>query len=171
MDVVEEEPIAAFKGTNGSLRIGVERYQFPDIADDEWDSNWLIVSGEADLDGCSWAFQDPCLTTFEVERLAAWLDDVVAGKSAQSICGFTEPNLEFECVSQEAVRVSFWLEALPPWADQDSDLGDVDFEVPIDDALSVAASGLRRIINRFPIRARNGSFPPTRDETPTAARA
>ncbi|WP_295630543.1 hypothetical protein [Novosphingobium sp.] len=151
------EPIAAFNGANGSLRIGVDRYQFPDIVDDDWDSNWLIVSGEADLDGRLWSFRNPCLTTFEVERLADWLDCVVARQTAQSICGFTEPNLEFECMSDETVRISFWLEALPPWAKPGSGLGDIGFEVPINDALSTTATCLRNILSRFPIRARNGS--------------
>lgn len=152
---MDGEQIAAFEGTTGSLRIGVERYQFPDIVDDEWDSNWLIVSGEADLDGRSWSFREPCLTTFEVEHLADWLDRVVAGQAAQPICGFTEPNLEFERISAEAVRITFWLEALPHWAKPDSDLGDIGFEVPISDALSTTATCLRSILSRFPIRARN----------------
>ncbi|WP_144096040.1 hypothetical protein [Croceicoccus sediminis] len=152
---MRDEPTAAFNGTNGSLRIGVERYQFPDIVDDEWDSNWLIVAGEADLDGRSWSFRDPCLTTFEVERLANWLDGIAVHEPVRSICGFTEPNLEFECVSDKSVRISFSMEALPPWAPPDSDVGDIGFEVPIDNALSATASCLRRMLSRFPIRAGN----------------
>jgi hypothetical protein len=156
-EVVGDEPVAAFNGANGSLRVGVDRYQFPDIVDDDWDSNWLVVYGEADLDGRAWSFRDPCLTTFEVVRLADWLDHVVARQAAQSICGFTEPNLEFERISDEAIRVSFWLEALPPWAKPGSDLGDIGFEVPINNALSTTATCLRSILSRFPIRARDGS--------------
>lgn len=151
--MVGDDPVAAFNGPNGSLRIAVERYQFPDITDDEWDSNWLVVAGEADLKGKSWSFRDPCLTTFEVERLAYWLDGVAAREPVGSICGFTEPNLEFECVSDKSVRISFWLEALPPWARHDSDLGDVGFYVPIDGTLSATAACLRRMLSRFPIRA------------------
>ena len=151
--MVGDDPVAAFNGTNGSLRIGVERYQFPDITEDEWDSNWLVVAGKADLDGKSWSFRDPCLTTFEVERLADWLDGVAARKPVGSICGFTEPNLEFECVSDKSIRISFWLEALPPWARQDSCVGDVGFDVPIDETLSATVACLRRMLSRFPIRA------------------
>jgi hypothetical protein len=62
---VENEALASFEGPTGSLRIGVERYQFPEITDDEWNSNWLIITGEAVLEDKSWSFRDPCLTTFE----------------------------------------------------------------------------------------------------------
>ncbi|MFZ5663684.1 MAG: hypothetical protein ACOY7L_00515 [Pseudomonadota bacterium] len=44
---------AIFKGPAGSLSISVERYQFPEIINDEWDSNWLIIAGNAELDGKS----------------------------------------------------------------------------------------------------------------------
>jgi hypothetical protein len=34
---VENKEKAIFKGPTGSLRIGVERYQFPEITDGYWD--------------------------------------------------------------------------------------------------------------------------------------
>jgi hypothetical protein len=154
---VETEALATFEGPTGSLRIGVERYQFPEITDDDWDSNWLIITGDAVVDDKSWSFRDPCLTTFEVERLANWLDEVSDGRAEKPFCGFTEPNLDFERVSDATVRIAFSLEALPPWSKRDGDLGEIGFNIPINDRLGAAASSLRALLTRFPIRARNGS--------------
>lgn len=154
---VENEAYAIFEGSTGSLRIGVERYQFPEITDDDWDSNWLIVNGNAVIDGKSWSFRDPCLTTFEMARLADWLDQVSSGGDGEPFCGFTEPNLDFERVSDTAVRIAFSLEALPPWSKRGGDFGAIGFNIPIDERLGAAASSLRALLTRFPIRARNGS--------------
>lgn len=154
---METEALATFEGPTGSLRIGVESYQFPDISDDEWDSNWLIINGDAALNGDSWTFQDPCLTTFEMERLANWLNQVSSGKVEQTFCGFVEPNLNFERVSDVEIRITFSLEALPPWHTGDGDFGGIGINVPIDDRLGVAANSLRAFLTRFPIRARDGS--------------
>ncbi|MBC9031834.1 hypothetical protein IAG41_05475 [Sphingomonas sp. JC676] len=154
--IVENEAPATFEGPTGSLRIGVERYQFPEITGDDWDSNWLIINGDAVLDGKSWTFRDACLTTFEMERLADWLDQVSSGKVENAFCGFTEPNLDFERVSDVAVRIAFSLEALPPWSKRDSDFGEIGFNVPIDNRVGAAANSLRALLTRYPVRARDG---------------
>lgn len=145
---------SVFEGLSGSLRLSVERYQFPEIANDEWDSNWLIIVGDAVLDGKPWSFRDPCLTTFEMQRLADWLDHVAAGRSEPAFCSFTEPNLDFERLSDVSIRVGFSLEALPPWGDRGGDFGDIGFTMPIDGRLSIAASALRKLLLQFPVRAR-----------------
>ena len=154
---MECETLAVFEGPAGSLRVRVERYQFPEITKDEWDSNWLIIRGDVDLDGKSWSYRDPCLTTFEMERLADWLDHIAAGEAENAFCGFTEPNLDFEQLSRDAIRIGFSLEALPPWIDSDADFGEIGLIVPIDKRLAAAASSLRGLLARFPVRARTGS--------------
>lgn len=145
---------AVFDGPTGSLRLSVEQYEFPEIANDEWDSNWLVVTGDAALDGKPWTFRNACLTTFEMQRLADWLDQVAEGRSESAFCGFTEPNLDFERLSDGSIRVGFSLEALPPWCDRDGDFGEIGFTIPIDDSLSIAASNLRELLSQFPVRAR-----------------
>jgi hypothetical protein len=145
---------AKFVGDAGSLRLGVEGYQFPHIVDDDWDSNWLMVVGEAEIGNRPWRFRDACLTTFEVERLALWLDGVMMGDETNAFCGFTEPNLDFERVSHEAIRIGLSLEAAPPWGDDDDDLGTHGFDVPVDDRLGIAAADLRRLLQTYPVRAR-----------------
>lgn len=154
---VETEAVATFEGPTGSLRIGAEGYQFPEIADEHWDSNWLIITGDAVLDGKSWSFRDPCLTTFEIERLANWLDQVSSGKVEQAFCGFVEPNLDFVQVSDATLRIAFSLEALPLWSRSDGDFGAIEIDIPIDHRLGAAASSLRALLARFPIRARNSN--------------
>ena len=154
---MESRAQATFKGPAGSLSISVERYQFPEITNDEWDSNWLIVTGHAKLDGKSWTFRDPCLTTFDLEHLAKWLDQIFLSEAENAYCGFTEPNLDFERLSEQEVRIAFSLEALPPWCERDGDFGEIGFNIPINDQLPAAASSLRALLNRFPIRAWNSS--------------
>ncbi|WP_420878293.1 WapI family immunity protein [Sphingobium yanoikuyae] len=56
---MENERPAIFEGPTGELRLEVEGYQFPDVPNDEWDSNWLVITGDAVLDGRSWRFRDP----------------------------------------------------------------------------------------------------------------
>ena len=140
------------EGVGGSLRLSFVSYQFPSNYDDEWDSNWLIVAGVASLDGKEWSFQDPCLTTFEAEQLADWLDKTANGVSRDSI-GFVEPNLQFDRLSVSSIRVSFALESAPPWARSNDDWDRHGFELPVSPTLSVAAAQLRQQLSRFPLRA------------------
>ncbi|MGH6810902.1 MAG: WapI family immunity protein [Methylocella sp.] len=58
-----------------------------------WDSDWLVVAGEAELDGRAWKFRDPCLLTTEVSALANWLEARSKDASKDSEIGFIEPNL------------------------------------------------------------------------------
>ena len=145
---------AVFEGPAGALRLGIDGYQFPHNVDDAWDSNWLIVTGEAVLGGQRWDFRDPSLTTFELERLADWLDRLVAGAEQPAFCGFTEPNLDFRRLSDQSLRVAFSLEAQPPWAELKDDFGAHGFEVPIASGIAAAAQALRQLLALFPVRAR-----------------
>ena len=44
-------------------------YQFPDLEDDEYDSNWLNVKIEVSNERGKWSAIDPALLTYEVEWL------------------------------------------------------------------------------------------------------
>ncbi|WP_156400382.1 hypothetical protein [Caulobacter sp. Root655] len=127
-------------------------YQFPKIIDDEWDSNWLIVDGAVRLAGREWRFRDPCLTAFEARRLADWLDACVRGKAEKPYCGFTEPNLQFDLIDPQTLRVSFALESAPPWAKKGDDWTEHGFNLPVGPALAEAASNLRHQLRAFPVR-------------------
>ena len=113
-------------GPDGWLELDVVGYQFASVANDGWDSEWLQVSGRAQCSRGQWKFYDPCLTTFELERLASWLRNLPAGGPDREI-GFTEPNLRFEHVEEVAGNVLYIYlsqEASPPWAIDDERFGD-----------------------------------------------
>jgi hypothetical protein len=139
-------------GDDSSVRLTIVGYQFPEIIGDEWDSNWLIVDGSASLEGRDWRFRDPCLTTFEAIELANWLEACARGTAGKTYCGFTEPNLEFELLNPQTLRISFALEAAPPWSKAGDELVQHSFNVPVGPSLSEAAADLHRQLQNFPVR-------------------
>lgn len=101
-----------------------------------------------------WRFRDPSLLTYEVARLADWLEAVATGAESQPWCGFIEPNLGFEVAGARAarvLRVAFAIEALPPWAKPGENMS-VEFSVAWLDLVS-AAGALRQQLRDFPQRA------------------
>lgn len=138
-----------------ALELSVDGYQFPDIADDCWDSNWLMVSGRVRHPHGSWTFTDPCLTTFELEQLASWLDDVAAGRPNPDLGYFTEPNLCF-CYRQDpepTIEVRIAYESAPPWLVGEPRMGGAALEFPlVMNDPRVAAAEIRSFISRFPVR-------------------
>jgi hypothetical protein len=89
------------------FRMRIIGYQFPENEHDVWDSNWLIIAGRVCIDGREWQFADPCLTTREAQCLAGWLDALSRGAAPDPTFGLTEPNLQFERKSPDAIRISF----------------------------------------------------------------
>jgi hypothetical protein len=93
----------------------------------DWDANWLQVCGNITLaDGKTWAFEQPCLTTWDARELGSWLREVPAGTVPPSgtdepgqFLEFLEPNIAFSLEERTAdrvrIRVHFGVEALPPW--------------------------------------------------------
>ena len=114
-----------------SVDLEISAYEFPERqarGPQDWDANWLVVRGEIVLaDGTGWSFREPCLTTWDAERLGAWLEKAAAGEIAPSleddedglVLVFLEPNLGFSVESRTAgmirLRVHLSLESLPPW--------------------------------------------------------
>jgi hypothetical protein len=76
-------------------------------------------------DGRGWTFTDACLTTWEVERLSAWLHAAASQDPAghQDRVVFTEPNLSFILDARDGerarIRIGFSHEALPGWMPRD----------------------------------------------------
>src|ERR1041384_7672906 len=98
-----------------SVEISILGYQFPHLADKDYDSNWLQIRVRAIIPDGEWTAEDPCLLTYEVERLAAWLEAVAEGTYTTSSIGFVEPNLEFRMLDGCRLRIYFELECRPPW--------------------------------------------------------
>jgi len=126
-------------------------YQFPgkwakvgsppswEWAGDRESANWLQIGGHITLaDGKTWAFEDPCLTTWDALELGSWLREVAAGTvppspdaggEPEGLLDFLEPNLAFSVEGRTAdrvqIRIHFSLESVPPWlqnADAEPDL-------------------------------------------------
>ena len=113
-------------GTRASVTLEPVRYEFANPAGDEWDDNWLVISGDVSAPDTEWQFAVPCLTTFEAKLISAWLRSVADGSIPGSVIGdagvvpslgFTEPNLAFSVGSYQdgsiSVRVHFALESRP----------------------------------------------------------
>jgi hypothetical protein len=87
----------------------------------DWDANWLMIHGDIrTADERYWTFTDPCLTTWEAERLSAWLRAAASKDPAgRQEAVFTEPNLSFMLDGQDGqsvrIRVGFSHESLPSW--------------------------------------------------------
>jgi hypothetical protein len=146
-------------GSGGdSFELEIVGYQFPEIADDEWDSNWLLIRTRASTTGGAWTSVDPGLLTGEVAGLAAWLQGIAVGSEAEAELSFVEPNLEFELVErqEERARVRVWFEqeSRPAWAPR-ARVGErdvcVDLAVSRGD-LRRAAEDLQEELRRFPRR-------------------
>jgi hypothetical protein len=117
-----------------SVELRIAGYQFPDPGTlvsghvSKWGLNWLRVRGHVTLaDGRGWAFEDPCLTTWEARELGDWLYQVAAGtelpfrgiREPQGWLVFTEPNLgltlEERTAGRVRIRAEFTAEGKPPW--------------------------------------------------------
>jgi hypothetical protein len=142
----------AARDTRFELR--VVGYQFPGNATAEYDSNWLVIEGAVRHPRGDWRFRDPSLLTYEVARLADWLEAVASGTEPRPWCGFIEPNLSFDVAGEgvaRVLRVSFGCESLPPWAARGEEVA-VEFPVAGLD-LGAAAASLRGQLGEFPQRA------------------
>jgi hypothetical protein len=109
-----------FESPDGQQRFALTLlgYESPDVEDDQYDSNWLLVRVEARDGEQEWSTDDPALLTWEVERLANWLSRMARGRIQHRWCGFTEPNLEFRADAlpngHVQLRVYFELELRRP---------------------------------------------------------
>jgi len=168
-----------------SVELRIAGYQFPDygthaadrglprlkglgniavVGDDEWDPNWLQVAGNIALaDRRTWAFEDPCLTTWEARELGEWLREVAAAQE-QPFRGiheprgwlyFTEPNLgltlEERTVCRVWMRFDFNAEAQPPWTQGGPDGCLVSLDVSVGEVAEAAESWMQNL-SEFPAR-------------------
>jgi hypothetical protein len=157
-------------GDGVTIDLTVAGYQFPDIGrpgtdhgNYDYDANWLVIEGLVNDGRRQWSFRDPCLLTTEAAELARWLEAAANGSVDLEATNFTEPNLEFRRVStpteRPVIRITFRLEARPPWARITGD-ADTDWDASwLDVGLSVgslrkAAQGLRIDLEPFPERRR-----------------
>ena len=146
------------------------RYEFgPSPEPRDWDANWLVVAGQVALpDGRSWAFTEPCLTTWEARALGSWLRAVGDGDVAPTAfdgdeddlsLAFTEPDLALSLASRNVavsvVRLHLSYGARPPWpSDPDGPWVVASFvELRLTpDALAAAVASWDHELAPFPVR-------------------
>lgn len=146
------------KNQNSHFEIIVIDYEFPQVHDDRYDSNWLIIEIRATRAKDSWSASYPCMLTGEVADLADWLDAVANGKNTTARLDFFEPNLHFEVTESEPKKLYVYIDAeLKPAGvlGDDSGIDDpirIEFEhIPAE--LKDTAVSLRTYLKAFPIRA------------------
>ncbi len=137
------------------LDLDVTGYQYPELADPE-DGNWLRVVGLVDHPRGGWKFDDPCLTTSELEQLAGWFDGVANGAPDPDAGYFIEPNLQFlwTVEPQPSIDVTLANECAPRWlTEREARMDGVTlrFPVSINDP-RVLSAALREMLRKFPVR-------------------
>jgi len=86
-----------FHCKNGQfVELKITGYQFPEILDDDWDSNWLMVYINVKSTKKNWNTTDPAITTFELRSLIKWFKSISENKIVKyKEMNFTEPNISF----------------------------------------------------------------------------
>jgi hypothetical protein len=131
-------------------------YEHPNVTEDWWDSNWLIVNGKAATPQSSWRFVEPCVTTFELAGLADWLQTLRRDAPPSDEYGFAEPNLQFSYSRLPAptLRVRFAYASAPPdCTDDDQRARGVTLEFPIAELnIDEIVGEVRNAVIEYPIR-------------------
>ncbi len=91
------------------LALHVVGYQYPDNADDKYDSNWLYVDVRLRNSHGIWRAIIPHLLTWEVRHLAAWLRLLADGQPVPERMGFIEPALVFALDRRDDQALTLWV--------------------------------------------------------------
>ncbi len=140
---------------NNSFDLTIIDYEFPDIVDSEYDSNWLLIEVSVTAQQGSWCFFHPCLLVWEAGAIPDYLDQLAAGVAPERELAFTEPLLFFAKNSKNELKLTFDAGAIPPWFEASADGGDsfcLEFALSAA-SLRDAAASLRKQLARFPQRA------------------
>ena len=141
---------------NCSFMMSLVGYQFPELEDVEYDSNWLNVKIAVNHKRGKWSTIDPALLTYEVQRLIDWLRAVSALEYDNRHLVFMEPCLSFHLSPAEGdpdkLVIELSHEFRPPWASEDVDEEyEIVFSLRSID-LSCAAQSLENQLRRYPQR-------------------
>lgn len=146
-----------FKGINEqTVEFRITNYQFPEITNCEYDSNWLLVYLKVKSDFGNWQTIDPSLLVRDVKSMIEWFKKVSENESLDSdYLVFLEPNLEFELKSsttdKKRIRIIFDLESRPKNAVDEKEYY-VDCELN-NKELKQIVSELKKEIELYPERA------------------
>lgn len=117
--------------TQTEFEFRVVGYQFPDVVDEDYDANWLLVSIGVRSPGGSWSKTDPCLLTWEGHWFGNWLADIMAGREGERAMSFLDSNLFFEVERRDPKHVKLKIELSDELLPKDAKPGDKRFEVSL----------------------------------------
>lgn len=98
---------------NQSVELKITNYQFPEIVDGDYDSNWLNIYLNVKSKVGHWQTIDPSLTTWDMQRLINWFDNLSKDFEPEYLeIAFLEPNLCFELLDRfnsqiKTIRIIF----------------------------------------------------------------
>lgn len=147
-------------GSDGSsLTLTILGYEFPELEDAPYDSNFLKIQVDVVTPQISWTAIDHCLLTYEVTEIATWFDEIAAGNTVCTPLGLIEPMLDFHIIkepSKDRLRIYFEGFMRPPRAGSRI-IGQMDLWVEFDLEeidLRTHAQELRLELQRYPQRAK-----------------
>jgi hypothetical protein len=130
-------------------------YQFPQLEDVEYDSNWLQVKIVVSHSRGKWSAVAPALLTYEMESLIDWLKELSAGKYDKRHLLFTEPCISFHLLPSEGepdkLAIEFSYEFRPPWAKDPHEEHQIAFPLASIDLMK-AAQLLENQLHQYPTR-------------------
>jgi hypothetical protein len=129
-------------------------YQYPDIQDDYWESNWLVIQIQLQLLEQSWSIKDPCLTTFELQILLDWLHRFSINAPGNNSLGFTESYVQFEFIIDynrgQSLRINY---RLPPNGRNNSWKDNISIDFPLRRVpFNALVEDLQAQLTKFPQR-------------------
>ncbi|WP_458626456.1 WapI family immunity protein [Winogradskyella sp. PC D3.3] len=146
-----------FNGINNqSVEFRITNYQFPEITNCEYDSNWLLVYLKVKSDCGNWQTVDPSLLVGDLKDIKDWFEKLSNNIETDSdSLVFMEPNLEFELtkknLEEKHIRIIFDLEFRPQSADDDKDyFVDCIFN---NNELKLIVKELEKQVEQYPRRA------------------
>lgn len=146
-----------FHGINNqTVELRIANYQFPEITNCEYDSNWLLIYLKIKSDCGNWQTIDPSLLVGDVKEIIEWFEKISQNETLKYKClDFMEPNLAFELIKTrmdfKTVRIKFDLDSRPKSADDGKDYF-VDCELNNSELLKVI-EGLKNELQPYPRRA------------------
>ena len=146
-----------FSGVDSqTVELKITNYQFPDNQEGDWDGNWLNIYLKVDSKVGKWQTIDPSLTTWEVQEIIDWFDQLSTDKEPEyRLMTFTEPNLSFELLNEptdknKLIRIKLDLECRPKTATDDKEYF-VDISADKDELITIK-KGLKDELNKYPER-------------------